>query len=820
MKIKELWIKADGAGRCKRAWQRIRRFAAVVKNPEERSRWKAYWKGHPYRLAMIVGVVIMIVFGGLCGHFSRTGSLTLNPFKLLFYSLFTSTGRIGCLIAAFLIPVLMIAARFFLSSDEGEKDERGFTYSKSGTYANSRFASLAKLRQAEAGGSIRLDEDLRDVEGILVGKVYGYYLSIPAKTDLNHNVFVIGSQGSYKSVSYAAWAIVGSVKMGESLVITDPKGEHYGRFARYLQEKEGYYLKVFCSKDFQYSDGWDMLGCLDSAEEITQVANTILRTVKGEERWDTYYDGGELNVLTALMIYARDIGGEHGNTFTDAYELLATKSGTELLAMFNLLRSMHPNHPANVPWNAVRDSPSLPGFLSGLMNKLTFMINEYLQEVLRSQDIDLELPARKKCAYFIIFSDQHSTYDAINSLFINLIIQRVIDYADRNKDKKCDVPVHFVLEEFPALGGITDFSRKLGTARSRGIGISMLLQQNSQIEKLYPKDWEALIGGCDLRIIMGCNDNGTAKYFSETAGNTTAQTESRRKNQSMFQLTGNRVFYAESTSEAKRELIPLTDILTMPTNQGIAYIRSIGPIKFEKVKYFEEYINDELIPGLYTDHTPAWRENYRPRNPYVGKLRGGQPIQNAGGLLEREKAEDDRETEEKTEKSGRKSSAASLNRRGTPEKISQKNIIAAKTAEKRAQEMGKDRQEELERWVGEEPQKNAAWNVLKETYRAYCQAQVSKERLDEAAQAFGLGTEDYPFVFPRLLREIEMEDQRKQETDAQEKIVLQRHIEETDQDAVAPAATLEEEREKFMAGRSNLQEMALKKRQEKAEERR
>ena len=160
-------------------------------------------------------------------------------------------------------------------------------------------------------------------------------------------------------------------------------------------------MRVFNSKDFRYCDGWDMLGSLRSTEEVTMVSNIFLRTAKGDDRWDAYYDGGELNVLNALMLYVLSMGSEGHRTFTDVYEILTTKGIEELKEMFATLRTAYPRHPANVPWNSVRENiNSLPGFVSGLLNKLTFFQNEYLQEVMRHNEIDLELPAKEKCAYF------------------------------------------------------------------------------------------------------------------------------------------------------------------------------------------------------------------------------------------------------------------------------------------------------------------------------------------------------------------------------------------------------------------------------------
>ena len=78
---------------------------------------------------------------------------------------------------------------------------------------------------------------------------------------------------------------------------------------------------------------------------------------------------------------------------------------------------------------------------------------------------------------------------------------------------------------------LPDFKKKLATARSRRIGMSILFQNIPQLQNRYPDNqWEEILGGCDFSIFLGCNDMTTATYYSDRTGEITVSVASIRKN--------------------------------------------------------------------------------------------------------------------------------------------------------------------------------------------------------------------------------------------------------------------------------------------------
>ena len=79
--------------------------------------------------------------------------------------------------------------------------------------------------------------------------------------------------------------------------------------------------------------------------------------------------------------------------------------------------------------------------------------------------------------------------------------------------------------------GTAAAAKKLATARSRGLGMSIIFQNIPQLQNRYPDgQWEEILGGCDISLFLGCNDMTTATYYSERSGDVTVGVSSVRKN--------------------------------------------------------------------------------------------------------------------------------------------------------------------------------------------------------------------------------------------------------------------------------------------------
>lgn len=151
---------------------------------------------------------------------------------------------------------------------------------------------------------------------------------------------------------------------------------------------------------------------------------------------------------------------------TAVYQLLTQNSERQLTAMFEKLPL---DHPARAPYNLFAQSSDTvkSGIILGLGTRLQVMQNQAVQRITSQSDIDLTAPAKRKCVYYIILSDQDTTMSFLSSLFFSFMFIKLSRYADVQPEGRCQVPVNLILDEFNNVGRIggaedgSDFARSL-----------------------------------------------------------------------------------------------------------------------------------------------------------------------------------------------------------------------------------------------------------------------------------------------------------------------------------------------------------------------
>ena len=193
------------------------------------------------------------------------------------------------------------------------------------------------------------------------------------------------------------------------------------------------------------------------------------------------------------------------------------------------------------------------------------------------------------------------------TLFTSFLSIKLVRLADRTEERVLPVPISFTLDEFPNIGVVPDFKKKLATARSRRIGMSILFQNIPQLQNRYPDNqWEEILGGCDFSIFLGCNDMTTATYYSDRIGEITVSVASIRKNFFTIRATDYVPEYSESRSIGKRQVLLPDEILRYPLDQGILIIRGHNVLRFKKMDYTEHADAGKLKMEKVVDHIPDW----------------------------------------------------------------------------------------------------------------------------------------------------------------------------------------------------------------------
>ena len=515
------------------------------------------------------------------------------------------SGLIGLGICAGGFAVLILMVMRMGYSEGGSHDRaRNFEYSNKGTYGTAGFMTKREMK-----GVVDTVTDVRRHHGIILGELGGKVLCLPEKTRFNGNLAVYGASGSKKTRSFCMNMILqcASRTPMTSLIICDPKSELYEKSSEYLRDK-GYVVKKFDLVTPSSSDSWNCLAEIGGQELMAQLFCDVIIKNTGSGKGDHFWDNAEMNLLKALVLYVERNFAPENRNIGEVYKLLSMSSEKELNSIFEDL----PNeHPAKGPYNIFKQSSESVrgGVIIGLGSRLQVFQNRDICEITSHDEIDLELPGKKPCAYFCITSDQDSTFDFLSSLFLSFVFIKLVRFADQ----KCEggalpVPVHVLGEELCACGVIPDLSRKISVIRSRNISMSCVFQNLAGLQNRYPlNQWQEILGNCDITLFLGCTDALTAEFISDRTGEASINVTSKAKQLNTWRVSNYSPQYRETSGVGRRKLYTMDEVLRLDLDKALVIIRGKNVLEVNKFDYSRHPESRKMRQSKASAHIPAWR---------------------------------------------------------------------------------------------------------------------------------------------------------------------------------------------------------------------
>ncbi|MDR2940499.1 MAG: type IV secretory system conjugative DNA transfer family protein [Clostridiales bacterium] len=438
-------------------------------------------------------------------------------------------------------------------------------YNKKGVeHGSARWGKLSEVRHFSDRGSqknIILSKNIRmSIDG--------------RKTKRNNNIVVFGGSGTGKTRSF----IMPNILQGHSsFVITDPKGSLTKSIAGKLKE-DGYDVKVLNLIDMQYSDNYNPFKYLGKDEEVFILIDNLIDNTDGKatSSSDPFWHKSEKALLTCIIYYIYDKGTAREKNFNQVLQYIHEfgVEGSGFSKKLAALAGQEPFHVSVSNYKTVMmaSETTLKSILISAGVRLALTILKPIQDLLSTDTLGLDTIGDKKTALFVIVPDTSGSFNFIISMVYTQLFQKLIEKADKSEGGGLAVPVRFLLDEFPNCGRIPNFDNLVSTIRSRGISVSIILQNLAQLKNMYEKTWETIIGNADTIIFLGGKEQGLLKYLSEQFGKETVYTRSRGASKSK-----NRTF-SVNESIISRSLITIDELETMDNNRCIVSIRGCRPI--------------------------------------------------------------------------------------------------------------------------------------------------------------------------------------------------------------------------------------------------
>ena len=345
------------------------------------------------------------------------------------------------------------------------------------------------------------------------------------------HTLIVGATGSGKTSCMVQPVVNILAKNGESMIITDPKGEIYRKNYEYLKS-QNYNIVVLNFREPQKGNAWNPLtlpydlyksGNSDKSNELLR--DLAINILSDEKTDDPFWQNTASDFFTGL---AQGLFQDVTNTKQinlNSIILMLTVGEKRLGASTYMKEYFSTKDEKNSAYINASGTVNAPnetqgGIISVFRQKVNiFAMAENLSEMLSYSDFDIMDIGRKKTAVFLVIQDEKKTYHALATIFIKQCYESLIDVAQKNPDGKLKVRTNFILDEFANLPALKDVTTMITAARSRQIRFNLIIQNFAQLNQVYgAEEAETIKGNCANTIYLLSSELKSLEEISKLAG--------------------------------------------------------------------------------------------------------------------------------------------------------------------------------------------------------------------------------------------------------------------------------------------------------------
>lgn len=421
----------------------------------------------------------------------------------------------------------------------------------------------------------------------------------------NLNTLVIGGSGAGKTRFFCKPNLMQCCR--NSYFVLDPKGEIVRDVGELLSQK-GYEVRVLDLISMEKSHCYNPFVYLQSDNDIQRLVTNLFKatTPKGSQSNDPFWDTSASMLLSALVYYLHYEAPEDEQNFAMVMEMLRAGAieneedsrPTPLDYLFADLEMDRPDHIALKYYRSYHagSAKTLKSIQITLAARLEKFNLESLASLTCTDELDLATMGEKKVALFAIIPDNDSSFNFLVSILYTQLFQQLFYSADHIHGGALPVPVHFLMDEFANVSLPDDFDKILSVMRSRGVSVSIILQNLAQLKALFEKQWKSIVGNCDEFLYLGGNEQSTHKYVSELLGKSTIDTNTYGKSSGR---SGN---YSTNYQISGRELLTPDEVRMLDNQYAILFIRGERPVldfKYDILKHPNVALTADGKAGVY-----------------------------------------------------------------------------------------------------------------------------------------------------------------------------------------------------------------------------
>lgn len=470
---------------------------------------------------VVISIIISIIVINAYGLFRPGSEFTLNPIPqspevLLFVVI--------AIVIFFSIVIMTSSSLFF-------EREKGFgitTQKKSKNDGYSKLMDDKEMKSDYGIKKIRLKDEDYEAGGIPFIND-GEYAWVD-DSGQPHSL-IMGASGSGKTQCMMFPLLKILARHGESVIVTDPKGELYEECGKMLQEK-GYRIILLNFRDPKEGAAWNPFsypyriykeGNVDKANELLQdLASNIL--IDPNNKAEPFWEQTASNFFTGLSLGLFDDAIEEEINI-NSINMMA-EVGEDRIGSSNYIKEYFKSKgelsPAYIAAASCINAPNETrgGIMSTFRTKTRIFSSQVgLSEMLSYSDFDIRDIGKEKTAVFLKVHDEKTTYHALATIFVKQAYEALISVAQTCPGLKLPYRTNFILDEFANMPALKDVGTMITASRSRNIRFSFAIQNFSQLNQVYGKEVaETIKGNCGNFVYIMSTELAALEEISKLLG--------------------------------------------------------------------------------------------------------------------------------------------------------------------------------------------------------------------------------------------------------------------------------------------------------------
>ena len=464
----------------------------------------------------------------------------------------------------------------------------------SDSHGSARWATFSELKKA---GFVRTKDELG--KGVILGAVWHWFRRYYIENDIIHTLIIAPTRAG-KGIGTILSTVL---TYTGSLLVNDPKGELYCMARReranrgdhvYLVDPFGVVKHYFKKKKTRNMTEEQATSCKFNpmANIFTYKSDCYSRAQDLVEAFcvgsdkDDYFEKQAKNYIITAILYLcecrdKNIECEFPATLPGVRDFLA--ASTEKLMghvekmlesdIFNVrnngedMKKVYADGEGQKVWGSI---------MSSITSFIAMLDDPNLREFFSDHTVDTHMLRYKHSSIFYVSptTDTKQGIAIARLLFADALLWAQKEHPETENMEQLEQNTLFVMDEFTQLKKFEIVKEGMHIMMGLGITYLIVCQGSYQMEEFYGKGWLTFPGN-SLSVYLGAREKDTAKYISETIGQTTIKNKS-------FSTKGQ-----VSSSEAGRPLVTPDEIINWGPKKPIAMIGEGRPAKLNQIKYFD-----------------------------------------------------------------------------------------------------------------------------------------------------------------------------------------------------------------------------------------